>query len=222
MSKDIVTAEQYALNMKLWDAVKTTDPDHQRPVKYGKREFTTVDPQWQVQQATKLWGPYGDKWGLRDIKHEIIRMDGIGTDGPYVEYAIVLSAKFFYPSVSGEEASFEVMNDDKFSRGQETLKKLVTNTRSKALSWLGFSSDVFMGMYDDVDYVRDLQERSKEQNAMKDKMLAVIAAASSLEKLASVKQRVDVAIGNNKLRGVDDIQEVLDAIETKEVFLSFS
>ena len=207
--------------MKLWDAVKTTDPKHQKPVKYGSRAFTAVDPQWQLQQATKLWGPYGERWGLCDLKHEIVRMDGFSTEGPYIEYAIILSAKFFYPSSSGEEVSFEIMNDDKFSRGQETLKKLVTNTRSKALSWLGFSSDVFMGLYDDRDYVADLKERSKERNALRDRIVSSVESAESLEALDKVRGKVKQAIEKKRAVDPEVIQEINDALDAREAALSF-
>lgn len=216
-----MSSEEYESNVKLWEAVKTTDPKHQKPVEYGKRKFTAVDPQWQLQQATKLWGPYGERWGLCDLKHEIVRMDGFSTEGPYIEYAIILSAKFFYPSSSGEEVSFEIMNDDKFVRGQETLKKLVTNTRSKALSWLGFSADVFMGMYDDIEYVKDLKERSRQVDAMRDKMIDAVKGSKTALELEKNKVKIDNAIKANKLSDPEAIKEVWDEVAMKEASLLF-
>ena len=46
----------------------------------------------------------------------------------------------------------------------EAPKKSLTDAIKKALSMLGFSADVFLGMFDDVNYVQQLQaEQAIEQ-----------------------------------------------------------
>lgn len=207
--------EQYAENMKLWDSVKITDPKFHKAVSYGKRKFTAIDPQWQLQEATKRWGPYGHKWGLRNIHHEIVRMDDIGTDGPVVDYAIIIRAEFFYP-IDDKEVSFEIMNDDKFVRGQEVLKKLITNTRSKALSLLGFSADVFMGMYDDVSYVKDLEKRFGDQNVLVNSILASVKSALKLDDLAKYKQRIQKMVADETIEDADMANQLLAAVAARE------
>jgi hypothetical protein len=201
--------------MKLWDSVKTTDPKFHKSVQYGKRRFTAIDPQWQLQEATKKWGPYGNRWGLRNIQYEIVRMDAIGTDGPAVEYAIILRAEFYYP-VEDKEASFEILNDDKFVRGQETLKKLITNTRSKALSMLGFSADVFMGMYDDVAYVKDLEKRFGDQNVLVTSILAAVKSAMKMDDLAKYRQRIQKMIADETIEDPEMANKLLAAVASRE------
>ncbi len=49
-------------NLALWNKVKTTDPEMSKKVKYGKREFTAIDPQWQLMQATSF-GDHTEKTG---------------------------------------------------------------------------------------------------------------------------------------------------------------
>jgi hypothetical protein len=207
--------EQYADNMRLWESVKVTDPKFHKAVAYGKRRFTAIDPQWQLQEATKRWGPYGHKWGLRKIQHEIVRMDDIGTDGPVVDYAIILRAEFFYP-FNDEEVSFEILNDDKFARGQEVLKKLITNTRSKALSLLGFSADVFMGMYDDVSYVKDLEKRFGDQNVLVTSILAVVKSTMKLDELAKHKQRIQKMVADETIEDSEMANKLLSAVAERE------
>ena len=51
-------------NLTLWNAVKKTDPTHTRKVKIG-REFTSIDPYHQIENATQQFGPVGKGWGWR-------------------------------------------------------------------------------------------------------------------------------------------------------------
>ncbi len=137
-------------NMKIWDAVCKTDPKFTKKVSQ-RGGFTTIDAYYQIQQATELWGPYGSSWGLSDIVYS------------YRENIVILAAKFRYPGgvfEIGNSISFTVIKkagkpaepDDEF------IKKIETNTISKALSRLGFSADVFVGKFDDARYVAEINK----------------------------------------------------------------
>jgi hypothetical protein len=58
-------------NMRIWEAVQKTDPAHTKKVEFG-RKFTSIDAFWQIQQATKLFGPVGEGWGYR-VQHMVLR-----------------------------------------------------------------------------------------------------------------------------------------------------
>lgn len=131
-------------NMELWDSVCETDPKNTKAVKYGKREFTAIDAYSQIKQATELWGPYGGKWGLAGL--EITELSGS---------QLLISGVFKYP-----DGQFPVANN--IVLGMDSVKKLVTNTISKALSMLGFNTDVFLGRYEDDMYVEEMRKKNTD------------------------------------------------------------
>lgn len=137
--------------MAIWNAVSGTDPKYTSRVQQ-RGGFTAIDAYYQIHQATELWGPYGSTWGLRNMVRTLDRE---------MEMAF-LDAEFHYPD--GEtDASFPIANCiDMKTRSKsgdrwddEFVKKLETNTISKALSRLGFGADVFMGLFDDNKYVEE-------------------------------------------------------------------
>jgi len=137
-------------NMKLWSAVDTTDPEYTRHVNQ-RGGFTAIDAQWQIQQATEQWGPYGGAWGVRDLAYDYVR---VGND--IVE--VSLEATFWFPG--GE---FPLGTDMAFRAGNESKKKLLTDLTTKALSKLGFSADVFMGKFNDNRYVQENKPAPKRE-----------------------------------------------------------
>jgi uncharacterized short protein YbdD (DUF466 family) len=139
--------------MKLWNSVCETDPDSTKQVNDGRRRFTAIDAYSQIKRATELWGPYGGKWKLTDVE--------IG-EGP-ARQLCCLKGTFVYPG-----GDFFVMNAIKHTSNQDIvdadcLKKLETDTITKALSKLGFNADVFLGLYDDNRYVQEMREKNATQ-----------------------------------------------------------
>ena len=134
-------------NMKLWSEVCTTDPATTKHVAQ-RGGFTAICAQSQLKRATEMWGPYGFNWGVGDCNYGIIE-DG----GKVAE--ITLDAVFFYPG-----GKFEISGDIQFRPGNESRKKLLTDVTTKALSKLGFNSDVFEGKFDDNRYVQGLKENT--------------------------------------------------------------
>ena len=72
-------------NLELWNKVQKTDPDMTKKVTFG-REFTAIDPTYQMKNATEQFGRYGTTWGLKNISIDYI---DIG-----VEKLAVLQATF--------------------------------------------------------------------------------------------------------------------------------
>ena len=108
-----------------------------------------------IRYAKQLNYGAGASWGLKNIKEEILK-----------DYDIALiHAEFFYP-FEDKTYSFEIGNSIYIiKKGTEDLpddefiKKLETNTISKALSRLGFGADVFLGKFDDSRYIQELNEK---------------------------------------------------------------
>lgn len=129
-------------NMDLWEAVERTDPAMTKRVNQ-RGGFTAICAQYQIKNATRLWGPFGKTWGLKDLRWTEIR-----TGNELVEVA--LDGVFWYPG--GE---FPISTDIAYRPGNDTRKKLRTDSITKSLSTLGFNSDVFEEKFDDNKYVAE-------------------------------------------------------------------
>ena len=160
-------------NMDLWDAVSFTDPDTTRKVNQ-RGGFIAICAQSQLKTATKLWGPYGDAWGLAELKWEYIKAGDTISE-------VALTAEFYYPN-----GSFTMSNDMVYKVGNETRKKLITDMRSKCLSTLGFNSDVFEGLYDDNRYVEKARA-TVNNKAVVERATNAIAEATTKDKLDTIK-----------------------------------
>jgi len=135
-------------NMSLWDAVSVTDPATTTKVNV-RGGFTAIAAQSQLKNATALWGSYGKAWGVKACRYTHIYITGKDDVSKPIE--VMLTAVFYYPG--GE---FEIATDIAFSTGGDSCKKLLTDLTTKALSKLGFNSDVFEGRFDDCKYVESL------------------------------------------------------------------
>ena len=139
--------------MKLWNSVKKTDPKHVKKVTFG-RKFSAIDAYSQIQKATELWGPFGSKWGTRD---ETFIPLGIHPDA-----FILYKGTFFYPEGEFPIASaIAYMPETKNGRkmDDDCIKKVRTDALTKGFSMLGFSADVFLGLFDDNKYVQEVNKQ---------------------------------------------------------------
>ena len=204
----VETTEAGQGNLKLWRQVDRTPPAMTKPVSYGSRKFTAVDPQWQLRVFTALWGPYGNMWGLRDLSYTVHAVE----DGRAV---VILTAEFFYP-LGEKRASFPIVNDEELKPGQDTMKKLVTNTRSKALSWLGASADVYMGRFDSVAFVESSAADFAEGDAAVSSMWNDIKECGDAASLRALSAKVDRMIADGTMVDPAKVQVVREKITEKE------
>lgn len=144
-------------NLKLWDSVDSTDPKHTKKVTNSGRTYSSIDATSQYKKATEIFGAYGSTWGLKniDVMHHTIGDTVLAN----------MKAMFYYPG--GE---FETINSIKLAYktngyqgkegylkvDEEAYKKLETNTVTKALSRLGFNADVFLGQFEDNQYIQEI------------------------------------------------------------------
>ena len=163
-------------NLRLWDAVKKTDPAFTKQASKGQFNFTSVAPMYQNLKATEQFGIQGIGWGIV-VGSETFTEKEYGTttilsydatlffivEGERGELPIHASEKSCYKTngYKGKEGYMKI--DD------EVRKKVVTNAKTKGLSELGFSADIFMGQFDDPNYVDYLNfEMSLEKADDKD------------------------------------------------------
>ena len=139
-------------NMKLWDSVCKTNPAHTKEANVRGNKITAIAPQTQIMAATEQWGPYGKSWGFRGIEliYDMLEKTGI----------VVFTALFYYPEGKFPiTSSISAYKDGAMTKPDaDFAKKVETDALTKALSKIGFNADVFMGCYDDVKYVAEMQE----------------------------------------------------------------
>jgi len=136
-------------NLFLWEQVETTDPEFTTKVNQ-RGGFTAIGAQYQIKNATEVFGAFGYGFGVKDEKYTPILNDTL----------IVYTATFYYKyedeagDVNGEfpiSSSIRVMMGSKID--DDCIKKVQTDAITKGLSRLGFNADVFMGRFDDNKYV---------------------------------------------------------------------
>jgi len=139
-------------NLKLWQAVEKTDPKYTKSFsKAGGFSGTAINATYLIRKATELWGPMGSIWGPEITDEKYVE----GADGTIIH---VLRINFKHPQgefPSYGQTTFVGTNKNGRFTDEEAPKKSLTDAITKALSMLGFSADVFLGLYDDNKYVND-------------------------------------------------------------------
>jgi hypothetical protein len=160
----MIEAEELAdRNLWLWRINEQTDPAHTKPVKLG-RSFTSIDPHYQVKRATETFGPVGIGWGW-ELAEEVILLQG--KDGEISLLKAKVTIWYLDPRNQERRTCGPVLGMNMISTGgrvdDDAGKKAVTDALTKGLSYLGFSADVFMGLYDDSKYVEQLRRQANQK-----------------------------------------------------------
>lgn len=198
-------------NLELWEQVCTTDPNHTKRVNQ-RGGFTAINATYQMRQATEQWGAYGSKWGVDNCKYIYVRDE----KNKIIELA--LEAEFYYP-----DGRFPLSADARYSPGQDCRKKVLTDLTTKALSKLGFSADVFLGMYDDNKYINHVRAMfDKPANPASVKGAGVKRSKMTAKAFDSLVQRIQAGEEGLIEKTVEfftltaDQKEVLKAYATTE------
>jgi hypothetical protein len=125
-------------NMKMWNSVCITDANFTTDISFGKRKFTAIDAQFQLRNATEMFGPMGIGWGTRNSSYQVV--------GKIVIY----TAELWY-IWEGKEGVTEIASE--CSVKNDCIKSVTTDALTKGLSKLGFNADVFLNQFDGNKYV---------------------------------------------------------------------
>ena len=143
-------------NLKLWESVSKTDTKFTKYVEIGKRKFTSISPMYQKREATNAFGPQGINWGVV-LGSEKFDYREIG-DTTLLVYTAVMyftheGSRGEIPIAATEKLSYKTAGTNGYLKiDDEADKKVKTNALTKGLSELGFSADIFLGLFDDVEY----------------------------------------------------------------------
>ena len=177
-----------------------------------------------VMQATKVFGPQGINWGVEIIEERfdngapimrpVKQQDGSffqeiipnGAGGYLCEVNHTVKIRLWYKhgGKTGEVTSYGctpyiyAMNSGKLFSDGEAPKKSLTDATKKALSQLGFSADVFLGLYDDLTYRQENDAEFALKNAS-EKAEGVTRMREELdEHLAKVAETLKGAVTANE------------------------
>lgn len=206
----------------IWDKVKETDPANTKQVNQ-RGGYTSIKPQSQIKEATKIFGPYGKGWGFESVDMDFSAIESLGL--------VIVKAVFFYV-IDGEKNTFPINNSWQAKQGNRVdpdfVKKAETNTMGKALSKLGFNADIFMGQFEDPDYVEvvankkniekaedKIEEAAKQDKAWSEWKAKEMKAYDLIPNLDALKSVYTGHIKKIKIRGDESAIKIFTMIKDK-------
>ncbi|RTQ01264.1 hypothetical protein EKN38_12870 [Enterobacter sp. WCHEn045836] len=205
-------------NMSIWMRVHKTDPSRTKTkIQYGKdklpdgskqilRVTTSINPTYQTERATRLFGPFGIGWGVniemerfdngmpfteptydangRFTGKKVIR-DNDGTIIFTLNHTMLISLWYIHNGVKGVISSYGhtkylYQTQNGITCDDEYAKKSLTDATTKALSQLGFSADVYGGLFEDSEY--------SEQNKLEHDL---INATNRADEVVRIREELD-------------------------------
>ena len=199
-------------NMKIWEQVSKTDPSATKQAKVGGMEITSIKGQYMILRATEVFGPVGIGWGWRVIEDRFdkggeIRNDKSEVIGCEIGHTVRIALWFELDGKRGEVEQygctpFTYKSKWGITTDTEAPKKSLTDAMKKALSMLGFSADVFMGMYDDADYVNQRTEEEQIEKAADKDQAEIDHKQGRLDWLKSCIDLMTTAVTAHELKAL--------------------
>lgn len=181
-------------NLHIWTRVQSTDQRYTKPLAGAGFAGTSINAEYMIMRATEIFGPVGTGWGYEIVEDRMINgaplSEAIYEDKKFLRNALlrdadgtliyelnhVLRINFWYvieSDVRGELPAFgstpymyKSQNKGIITDG-EAHKKSLTDAIKKALSALGFSADVWLGLHDDPGYLAENAIEHGIKNASK-------------------------------------------------------
>ncbi|MEY0962608.1 hypothetical protein AB7200_04310 [Providencia alcalifaciens] len=216
-------------HLSIWKRVQRTDARFTKPLEGMGFTGTSINSTYMFMRATEIFGPIGEGSGYEVIEEKFIdgkplvepildeRNKQVATkflrdsDGSlFCEQNHSLKIKFWYNTERGLRGEFESYGATPYRYQTnygikvdgEVIKKSLTDAIKKALSMLGFSSDVFMGMHDNPEYVAS-NKLEYEIKAATDNAEDTTRVRKELdEKFTRHTETMRSAVTANELRGI--------------------
>ena len=144
--------------MDIWNALAPSDPQYLKPVSFGSRSFTAIDPQYQVKKMTEQFGPVGEGWGWHNQTEIVSVSNGDSAVLAHVTIWHGSQGNMFGP-FTGCRKFFDAA---KGRLAEDAPKMAITDGLTKALSHLGCDADVFLGKMDGNKYSADSAKESNQ------------------------------------------------------------
>lgn len=162
-------------NMRIWSQVEKTAPEATKAATVSGQKITSISGQHMVKRATEVFGPVGIGWGWTVVEERFDQGGQIRNDkgellGNEVGHTVRIRLWFEMDGKRGEVEQygctpFAYKSKWGVSTDTEAPKKSLTDAIKKALAMLGFSADIYLGLYDDREYVAEREEESRLEHA---------------------------------------------------------
>lgn len=160
-------------NMRIWDQVERTDTRFVKDAKVGGQQITSINGTAMAMKATEIFGPVGIGWGWKVIEErfdkgaEMFAGEGEKRFSLGTELHHTVKIVLWY-KLDGQRGEIEeygctpYLYKSKYgtTTDGEAPKKSLTDAIKKSLSFLGFNADVYLGLFDDSDYVQQRKEET--------------------------------------------------------------
>lgn len=193
-------------NMKIWRSVMRTDPRYTKDLAGAGFEGTSINAEYMVMRATEIFGPIGTGWGFEIMEDRMLpgapMSEAIYEDKKFVGNRLLrdgdgtliteknhsIKIKFWYAIEGDIRGEVEAYGATKYlyktkngiTCDGEAQKKSLTDAIKKALSLLGFSADVWLGLYDQAEY--------KQENAIE---FDIRNASDKAEDITRLRKELD-------------------------------
>lgn len=158
-------------NTEIWDGLFKTDPAYTKAGKVNGQHITSISPMYVIKVLTEMFGPAGKGWGY-DIREERFN-DGspiFDKDNKQIAnesmHSVLLDCWYM---LDGEKQTIPpqyghtpFIMRTKFgpSTDFDAPKKSISDALKKSFSMIGVSADIYLGMFDDSNYV---EQRNNEE-----------------------------------------------------------
>lgn len=213
-------------NLELWKRVFKTDERFTKAFTQNGGG-TSIKGTYLTMLATREFGPKGIGWGVDileerfDIGAPITRqvkgkdnnaswelvLDGNGNTVNEQHHVVTVRLWYILNGVRGEETAYgctPYIYGSKYgiTCDGEATKKSLTDATKKALSGLGFSGDIFMGLYDNLEYRQKNKAEFDLKNASETAEDAARLRQEFDDKLSRVANTLAHGVTVNEINGV--------------------
>lgn len=192
-------------NIALWKSVMRTNPKYTKPLEGVGFEGTSINADYMAMRATEVFGLKGTGWGVDIIEDTMLpgaplaeniyennkfvgrrfMKDKDGSFMTSLHHSITIKLWYVHKGKRGEIIAFGatdymyMTSNNKLKVDGEAKKKSLTDATKKALSGLGFSADVWLGLYDDAAYkaesilvfdIKDAAEKADDSSRLREEL----------------------------------------------------
>jgi hypothetical protein len=217
-------------NMKLWNILGRTDPNHVKQFKRaGGFAGHAIRPIWSFRRMTEEFGPCGIGWGVGEPSFQVV-------PGENREVMVYCTASIWYRQentearvygVGGDKVVTHIKANEQYKRPErwesddEAFKKAFTDAVTNALKLIGVGADVHMGLFDDNKYVNTMREEFSEPE--KPKRQVGINQHTGAATAHSLKKDIDGPEGwNTFLRELEECQTTFQLNKLKLAWSAIS
>ncbi|WP_212625104.1 hypothetical protein [Pseudomonas sp. PP3] len=202
-----------SMNMHIWEKVSTTDTRYTKAAEVGGQKITSLNGTAMIMKATEVFGPVGIGFGWSIIEErfdegsEMVSGEGDKRLVLGRELNHTIKIRFWF-ELDGKRGEIEQYGCTRYlykskygtTTDGEAPKKSLTDAIKKSLSMLGFSADVFLGMFDDHTYVEQLKEEQAIELAVDKDAEILRQKQERLDWLNSAVETMGKAVTSHELK----------------------